>query len=185
MAPHPAIDEETQPNGTISSLSHRDPIHQVAFKVPLSSPPIREDSTVTLTPSLSPAIGAQPQLRSINQPNPMEKELPPPPQVRIYAAAYQKSLRMMEIARSQIICQRLCEDWDGIEQELKDDIDFERRLWALAALKRLGDGFQNESQDSRAMNYVVSTISTADEPKTTLNICDTIGMSSNVLLFFS
>lgn len=119
---------------------------------------------------------ASSQLKSMNQPNPLEKELPPPPQAGIYATSYQKSLRLMEIARSRIICQRLCEDWDGVEPELKRYIDFEKRLWALTALKRVGDGFENKYQDRRPMGCVGSTILTSHEPKTALTICDALGM---------
>jgi len=83
----------------------------------------------------------------------------------------------MEVARSRTICQRLCEDWDGIEPELRREIDFDKRLWALTALKRVGNGFQHGAQDSRQMNRVESTTLMADEPKTILNICEGIGMS--------
>src|SRR5436190_2675941 len=118
------IDEEIQPQSEVGPRSPRDSLPQVPF-LPLSIP---EHAAISLMPLPSP-IGTPPQLKSISQLNPVEEELPRAPQARIRAAPYQKSLRMVDLARSRIVCQRLCEDWDGVEPELKSDIDFEKRLW--------------------------------------------------------
>ena len=53
---------------------------------------------------------------------------------------WQLSLRIMDRASSQVLCQRLAENWEGIESDLREHIDFEKRLWALNALKRLDGG---------------------------------------------
>ena len=57
---------------------------------------------------------------------------------------WQLSLRMMDRASNQILCQRLAENWEGIESDLREHIDFEKRLWALNALKRLDGGLGNQ-----------------------------------------
>jgi hypothetical protein len=57
---------------------------------------------------------------------------------------WQLSLRIMDRASNQILCQRLAENWEGIESGLREHLDFEQRLWALNALKRLDGGLGNQ-----------------------------------------
>jgi hypothetical protein len=57
---------------------------------------------------------------------------------------WQLSLRIMDKASNQVLCHRLAENWEGIESDLREHIDFEQRLWALNALKRLDGGFGNQ-----------------------------------------
>jgi hypothetical protein len=57
---------------------------------------------------------------------------------------WQLSLRIMDRASNQILCQRLAENWEGIESDLRERIEFEKRLWALNALNRLDEGIGNQ-----------------------------------------
>ena len=57
---------------------------------------------------------------------------------------WQLCLRIMDRAPNQILCQRLAENWEGIESDLREHIDFEKRLWALNALSRLDEGLGNQ-----------------------------------------
>jgi hypothetical protein len=56
----------------------------------------------------------------------------------------QLCLRIMDRAPNQILCQRLAENWEGIESDLREHIDFEKRLWALSALNRLDESLGNQ-----------------------------------------
>jgi hypothetical protein len=57
---------------------------------------------------------------------------------------WQLCLRIMDRASNRILCQRLAENWEGIESDLREHIDFEKRLWALNALSRLDDGLGSQ-----------------------------------------
>jgi hypothetical protein len=57
---------------------------------------------------------------------------------------WQLRLRIMDRASNQILCQRLAENWEGIEADLRVHISFEKRLWALNALNRLNEGPGNQ-----------------------------------------
>jgi len=48
-------------------------------------------------------------------------------------------LRLLQIASNEIHCQRLHENWDGINFDLAKLINFEKGLWAQSGLKRLND----------------------------------------------
>jgi hypothetical protein len=47
-------------------------------------------------------------------------------------------LTLTQNAPTKVICQRLSEDWEGSFSDLASAIDFEKKLWALQGLSRLG-----------------------------------------------
>ncbi|KAI9809938.1 MAG: hypothetical protein M1825_000371 [Sarcosagium campestre] len=59
---------------------------------------------------------------------------PPPHRLERRSSAFQRTLRRMENSRVEILCERLNEDWDADEPDVKQDENFEKRLWALTAL---------------------------------------------------
>jgi hypothetical protein len=67
---------------------------------------------------------------------------------------FQLSLRKMEIAGAKILCKRLNEEWEDADAELRDEVEFEKRMWALIALQRLsfGQSLPNTARDVTTSN---------------------------------
>jgi hypothetical protein len=66
---------------------------------------------------------------------------------------WQLWLRIMDRAPNRILCQRLAENWEGIESDLREHIDFEKHLWALSALSRLDEGLGNQRGQPDMENF--------------------------------
>ncbi len=70
-------------------------------------------------------------------PNPLESEGPFEEQRKNCKTTFQKILCRMEMAGTQILCDRLSEDWGRVDREMREEVNFEQRIWALIALQRL------------------------------------------------
>ncbi|KAI9803398.1 MAG: hypothetical protein M1833_000917 [Piccolia ochrophora] len=68
------------------------------------------------------------------------------PRVEKRSSTFVRTLRKMENARVDVLCKRLNEDWDVSEPDMRDDVNFEKRLWALTALYqfRVSDPMDDE-----------------------------------------
>ncbi|KAI9806513.1 MAG: hypothetical protein M1833_003700 [Piccolia ochrophora] len=78
----------------------------------------------------------------------------------VLASPFERTLRRMESATVQVLSKRLDEEWDLTEPELREEIKFEKQLWALTAL------YQFDIRDPMQLDGVPGTSSAPeDTPK--------------------
>jgi hypothetical protein len=99
----------------------------------------------------------------------VENSVAPPNNCRLY-------LRIMERASNQILCQRVAENWDGIESDLARHVAFEKRSWALTALQRLDEGLRNGNGRPVVEGEGMDSVMSNGTNRKVVHICDVGGM---------